>query len=879
MSSQLHADPIESFRAAIAAAGLTQPDRIIADGEIHRFASNGKASDHAGWYVFYLGDHIPAGAFGCWRANISEKWQANIGRNLSPAEKREWQKRMAEATKKRDEEERERHEQAAQRAKAEWDQAQPAGSDHPYLKKKGINPNGLRVTQSGQLLVPMLKDGKIRSLQFISGDGEKRFLPGGEVKGCYVNVGTRDEALGHGAFAIAEGVATACSIYQSVDGMPTIVAFNAGNLLSVAQKMREKYPLLKLIIAADDDVGTKNNPGLTKAREAAAAVRGLVAVPDFGSDRPAGVTDFNDLARLKGAEAVKYCILSAMQPEQNEPPIFDDDEAAPSPPDTDEVQAQPSASANEPETQPASTASEGAADVKEAPELKELPRSTLVDAAAAPIRLIAGELHNIAEECERTLGATGHVFTRGRKIVRVDYCGSQPGYGKPSGFERPVDQPVVVAASVEWVQREITKIRGFKKYNARNQAWIPTDCPLALAGNIIGVGSWPTLPGLRSIASAPFLRRDLSLCRTPGYDRESQIYLALTAEFLSIADNPTKDDAAAALRLLMEPFNEFPFTPAGRSALLSHILTCIARTALPTVPVFFYTAPTAGSGKTLLARLPGVIATGVSPTIHPWAETPEEQRKVVLSALIAGDTNIILDNIQKGTRVRSDVICGLSTAESYSDRVLGRSEIVSLPNTLTPVLTGNNINPAGDLARRSLICRVDANCERPQDRTFSIKELEQYIRERWTTLAVAALTVIRAYVAAGMPEQKNPIGSFVQWSRVCRNPLLWLGEEDPVSTQETEADDDQAALANAFVAIKDHFGIGKPFLASQIITETSVVNGKTLKEALADAGCIEPEKVGYFLRRYKGRIAGGLKLDNQMAQNHTPKWVVREIRT
>src|SRR5207249_10080750 len=75
----------EQFRDAIVAAGLAPPHYIDADGKVHRFASNGKRGDKAGWYFLHL-DGIPAGRFGCWRSNISRDWRADIGRKLSPAE-------------------------------------------------------------------------------------------------------------------------------------------------------------------------------------------------------------------------------------------------------------------------------------------------------------------------------------------------------------------------------------------------------------------------------------------------------------------------------------------------------------------------------------------------------------------------------------------------------------------------------------------------------------------------------------------------------------------------------------------------------------------------------------------------------------------------
>jgi len=153
----------------------------------------------------------------------------------------------------------------------------------------------------------MRDGGDLHSLQYIGPDGGKRFLTGGRVAGCYFSIGNMQGAA---TLCIAEGFATGASIFEAT-GRPVAVAFNAGNMLPVAKALREKYPEQALIICADDDAGTSGNPGLTKATEAAQAVNGLVAVPDFGPDRPDGATDFNDLADAQGPEAVKRCIESA----------------------------------------------------------------------------------------------------------------------------------------------------------------------------------------------------------------------------------------------------------------------------------------------------------------------------------------------------------------------------------------------------------------------------------------------------------------------------------------------------------------------------------------------------------------------------------------
>jgi putative DNA primase/helicase len=137
-------------------------------------------------------------------------------------------------------------------------------------------------------------------LQLISADGQKKFLSGGKMQGCYFPIG--DIAKAH-TILIAEGYATAATLYEA-NNLPTVVAFNAGNLVHVGKSIREQYPTASIIICADDDIKTVGNPGLTKATEAAELVGGKVITPYFGNDRPDGMTDFNDMAALLGIEAV-----------------------------------------------------------------------------------------------------------------------------------------------------------------------------------------------------------------------------------------------------------------------------------------------------------------------------------------------------------------------------------------------------------------------------------------------------------------------------------------------------------------------------------------------------------------------------------------------
>jgi phage/plasmid primase-like uncharacterized protein len=295
----------EQFRHAIRSAGLEPPAVIKADGKLRRFATNGKRGDDAGWYILH-GDGIPAGSFGDWRADINKSWCADIGRPLNPAEESAHRAKVEAMRREREAEEIQRRTDAAIKAAMIWKAAQAAPDDHPYLTRKGIKAHGARL-HGGALVIPLHDRSELHSLQFIHADGEKRFLTGGRVAGCYFVIGDPNDAT---TLCIAEGFATGATIFEATN-YPVAVAFNVGNLEPVARALRAKFPDVTMIICADDDVKTEGNPGVTKGRATALAVAGKLAVPDFASNRPDGVTDFNDMAALSGNEAVASAIAAA----------------------------------------------------------------------------------------------------------------------------------------------------------------------------------------------------------------------------------------------------------------------------------------------------------------------------------------------------------------------------------------------------------------------------------------------------------------------------------------------------------------------------------------------------------------------------------------
>jgi putative DNA primase/helicase len=284
-------DAISQFRAALSARGILAPQEIRADDVLHRCDAAGKGGKNDAVYLLYL-DGIPAGGFENHRDGLGwENWRADIGRAITPAEEAANRARTEASSKQREAERASRHAEARERAGLILAEAYPG--EHAYLLKKCIKPFSVKVIEAEQvraiapnlspelagmlLVIPVRADGVLTSLQFITADGIKRPLTGGKMAGGYHAIGTMKGAA---ALCICEGFATGATIHEAT-GYPVAVAFSAGNLLAVAQAMRAKFPDLPMILCADDDL-TAGNPGLTKATEAARAVGGVVAVPDFG---------------------------------------------------------------------------------------------------------------------------------------------------------------------------------------------------------------------------------------------------------------------------------------------------------------------------------------------------------------------------------------------------------------------------------------------------------------------------------------------------------------------------------------------------------------------------------------------------------------------
>lgn len=309
-------NPREEFGEALRSLGcVVAGEHPIMDGQRHRIATEGdKKGEQAGFYVGHLDGH-PAGYIKNNRTGLDMKWKSK-GYTLDPEQKAALAAEAAEKLQSRAAEQERQHEQTAKRVVRQGAELVPVDQPTPYMVAKGIEPlPGAMTDRDGKTTyIPATDaDGKQWTTQYIQEDGTKRFAKDSRKEGCFHAIGGLEGLAAAPAIIIAEGYATAATLNKAL-GLPTVAAFDSGNLQAVAKALHEKFPDKPIIIAGDDDREVEAtqgvNPGRVKAEEAAKAVGGVKLLPIFAPGEqaadPKGFTDFNDLATksVLGEEAV-----------------------------------------------------------------------------------------------------------------------------------------------------------------------------------------------------------------------------------------------------------------------------------------------------------------------------------------------------------------------------------------------------------------------------------------------------------------------------------------------------------------------------------------------------------------------------------------------
>jgi hypothetical protein len=321
------------------------------------------------------------------------------------------------------------------------------------------------------------------------------------------------------------------------------------------------------------------------------------------------------------------------------------------------------------------------------------------------------------------------------------------------------------------------------------------------------------LPPLNGVTSAPMLGEDGSIRSVEGYDKPSGMWCERVPDLSGrVPDRPTEKEARAALRRIRETFSTFCFADApmmvdettgiaavdidqppgaDESGFLNALMTAVCRPSLSLAPgVLVRAASTSGSGagKGLLSRSISVVAFGREPHAVTGGYDAEELEKRIAAELVSGGPVVFLDNLND-TLFRSSLLASAITERPARVRLLGSSQMHDINSAAFIVLNGNGLRVSEDLARRFISVELDPRTENPEARPFA-NDIMQVVRDQRIELLVAVLTIWRwgrqnIYLTSG-----GALGSFEQWCRWVRDPLLALGCEDPAEKVAEAKDND-----------------------------------------------------------------------------------------
>ena len=419
--------------------------------------------------------------------------------------------------------------------------------------------------------------------------------------------------------------------------------------------------------------------------------------------------------------------------------------------------------------------------------------------------------------------------------------------------------------------------------------------PRWLVESLLARPSWPGVRRLRGIRNAPALRSDGTLIREPGYDRASSLFCEFDPHaWPAIPDNPTREDAAAALQSLAEVLKDFPFASAAdRSGALAAVLAIVGRDLVGgPCPAFAFDASVRGAGKSLLADVVSILATGASPPRTSWPADEGEARKRLSSLLFKSEPPrfCLFDNCS--LRIGGDSLEAVLTGEVWSDRVLGSSIIREAKIRTVFGFSGNNLRLSGDASRRVVRVRLEPSEQNPEDRRgFAVADLRSHVSERFPELHSAALQVLAAFAAAGFPgdESLEPWGSFERFSRVVRGALVWCGFADPLESRQKLREDSDPDLERLepFVDALDSVDPAAHGMTADEILQLirgegaeafSVVRAAVEGLCGRSAESLDSRKLAAALKQFRGRPIGGRCLDVRKSGSRR-NWFLRSVAT
>lgn len=464
------------------------------------------------------------------------------------------------------------------------------------------------------------------------------------------------------------------------------------------------------------------------------------------------------------------------------------------------------------------------------------------------IRISPGNLHVSAAEAEHVLANTRRYYVSAGALVRIV---DDDARGVSTEQVNEHTLKTVLSELIDWERQ------------AREGGWVRCDPHHAVVQALLHGQDRPYLQSLSGLARQPYYGPKGPITQ-PGFDISTGIYGAFEASDYRL-DNPTRELAEHSLAYLIDLLSEFEFeTDADRAAAVCAMLTAAVRPSLSVAPAFNITATSSGSGKSYLADIVSLFAGPDEPQRVSYPSTADEAGKLIVSALMQKPAVLLFDDMQTNWKSLGPLNRAL-TSSTTTERLLKTNRTATVPTKVLILGNGNNIEPERDLRRRVVSVRLAPRNETPSLRSFQNDPAAE-VRKYRARAVGCALNIIGAYRAAAEPVTGvHTIGTYEEWSRLCRHPLIWLGLPDPAQSliDQVSHDPERESLAEFLQVWHRCFG-SRSITTRKLIAKAE--QESELMEALEelpviDGRYVNPGKLGWYISKNKGRRAGGLRLE------------------
>lgn len=476
-----------------------------------------------------------------------------------------------------------------------------------------------------------------------------------------------------------------------------------------------------------------------------------------------------------------------------------------------------------------------------------------------PVIKIGPDLDRLIPELEKVLARADNVYQRGGLVTLSSDVDPPPNSIVSSTSTK------AVALRPQALPERLAQVADFERWSAQKKGYVPCAISQDLANQLAARGYWPTLPKLTGIVPSPVLLPNGSVLTEPGYNWQCGLYLDCGDHF------PDLLSVAQSVDLLNDLIADFPFAePCHRAAWIAMLLSLFGQFACGgNAPLFLIDANVCGCGKTLLVDAALAVFESRAAGKVGAPASDEEWRKLISTIAIQSWSYAVFDNV--AGRFGSASFERALTTTRWQDRKLGSNTEIDVPLHVVWIATGNNAHLSSkDMARRTIHIRLETPLENPQLRTeFAHRNLLAYVRQHRTTLAMAALTILKAYHDAGRPNPLPEIGSFVEWSNLIRSAVVWAGWDDPCVSSQRLVEDDEGTqilrdLLNAWP---------KPCTSAEAVSLAAEDAKLRLAIESATGGKYSSQALGAFIRSARKRVIDG----KRFVPGSSRKWHVEII--